>query len=107
MEVLPKLLAEVEEGKRTRFGFTFIDADWANRSIYFDLAVKMSVTRACICVDNMVFMGTIVSLEAQKKEGVQGARNLVEEAGTDQRIDTLVLQTVGKAYDGFLFEVVR
>ena len=108
LAVLAKLLAEVEEGKRARFGFTFIDADWTNRAVYFDFAVKMSVARACICVDNMVVRGTIVSPEAQSDEGVQGARQLVEEAGRDQRVDAVVLQTVGeKDYDGFLFAVVR
>ena len=107
-EVMPKLLAEVEQGKRERVGFTFIDADWENRWVYFNLAVKMSAARACVCVDNMVVRGTLVAPEEQGDEGVQGARKLVEEVGKDERVDAVVLQTVGeKDYDGFLFAVVR
>ncbi|KAL9132345.1 MAG: hypothetical protein Q9175_006487, partial [Cornicularia normoerica] len=53
MDVLPTLHEEIESGKREKFGFTFIDADKLNNYNYFDWAVKMSVPRACICVDNI------------------------------------------------------
>ncbi|RWA05254.1 hypothetical protein EKO27_g9850, partial [Xylaria grammica] len=39
---------------------------------------------------------------------VQGARRVVENAGKDSRIDSVVMQFVGeKGYDGMLMAVVR
>ncbi|MCJ1407517.1 hypothetical protein MMC19_001588 [Ptychographa xylographoides] len=108
LKVLPKLKAEIDSGKRARFGFVFIDADKENNWAYFDQAVDMSVSRACVCVDNMVRMGRLVAEEAQGKTGVIGARQVIENAGKDARVDAVVMQTVGeKNYDGFLMAVVK
>ncbi|KAL9047009.1 MAG: hypothetical protein Q9214_000306 [Letrouitia sp. 1 TL-2023] len=105
-EVLPKLLQEVEQGKRERFGFTFIDADKLNNWTYLDLAVKMSVPRACIVVDNVVAHGRLV--DAQGDVMAEGAREVVERVGRDDRVEGTVLQTVGDhGYDGFLIAVVK
>ncbi|KAI4210783.1 MAG: hypothetical protein LQ351_006365 [Letrouitia transgressa] len=105
-EILPKLLQEIEQGKRERFGFTFIDADKLNNYNYFDLAVKMSVPRACIVVDNVVAHGKLV--DAQGDVMAQGGRDVVERVGRDDRVDGTVLQTVGEhGYDGFLIAAVK
>lgn len=106
-EVVPKLLAEIEAGKLERIGFTFIDADKLNNWTYFDLAVKMSVPGAAIVIDNMSGNGR---LHDEKYDSVhaRGGRKAVEEIGKDDRVDGVLLQTVGsKGYDGFLMAVVK
>ena len=109
VEVLPKIAAEVEAGTRPRFGLTFIDADKDNNWFYFDLAVKISYPRSVIFVDNVVRRGTTADAEAAKHDPkIQGSRVVIENAGKDSRVDSVVLQTVGeKSYDGFLMAVVK
>ena len=42
LDVLPKLEQEIERGRRERFDFMFLDADWENQYNYLDHAVKLS-----------------------------------------------------------------
>ncbi|MCJ1307592.1 hypothetical protein MMC25_001239 [Agyrium rufum] len=109
LESLPKIQAEIEEDKRSKFGFVFIDADKGNNWAYFDWAVKLCLPRATLYVDNIVWMGTLASEEEAKKDpDVAGARELVEKVGIDSRVDAVVIQTVGeKTYDGWLMAVVN
>lgn len=104
MDVLPRLYAEIEAGEREKFGFTFIDADKLNNYNYFDWAVKMSLPRACICVDNIVSLGKLaMEEEAVDNDMVRGGRECVERVGADERVEATVLQTVGeKMYDGYV-----
>ncbi|KAI9728607.1 MAG: hypothetical protein M1834_007635 [Cirrosporium novae-zelandiae] len=107
VEVLPQLFAKIEEGSLERIGFTFIDADKINNYTYFDWAVKMSRSGACIIVDNMLARGQLLNSEARGDGHVQGARKLIEEAGKDDRVESLVMQMVGeRGYDGFFMAVV-
>ena len=109
LDVLPPLAAEIEQGKRPRFDFAFIDADKENAWPYFDLAVKTTVPRGVIYVDNVVRKGLLADVELAKRNPVvAGVRRLVEEVGKDQRVDAVVLQTVDeKSYDRFLMAVVK
>ncbi|GAB7355368.1 hypothetical protein MBLNU459_g5892t1 [Dothideomycetes sp. NU459] len=107
LDVLPRMLKDIQEGSRPPFGFTYIDADKENNWAYFDLAVGMSRPGATIYVDNIVRGGLLVSEERKDDEDVQGARRLVENVGNDSRVDAVVQQTVAeKSYDGFLMAVV-
>jgi len=107
IEVLPRLLEEVKAGKRQKLGFTFIDADKPNNWNYFDLAVQMSVPKAWVVVDNVVRQGKVADFE-NKDPRFQGARDAIENAGKDPRVDSVVIQTVGeKNYDGALWAVVN
>jgi len=107
LDAMSGLHAEIERGNKPPFGFVFIDADKENNWTYFDLAVKMSATRACVFVDNVVVKGNLVNPEAQGDEMVQGARQVIEEVGRDKRVEAVVLQTVcEKSYDGVLMAVV-
>ena len=65
--------------------------------------------RTCIYVDNVVRQGKLASAEAAKGDRrIDGCRKLVENAGKDDRVEALVLQTVSeKNYDGFLMAVVK
>lgn len=109
LDVLPRLAEEIEQNKRERFDFAFIDADKENAWPYFDWAVKMTVPRGVVYVDNVVRKGQLADAELAKRDSiVAGIRRVVEEVGKDLRVDAVVLQTVGeKNYDGFLMAVVK
>jgi predicted O-methyltransferase YrrM len=109
LDVLPRLMTDIEHGKRDRFDFTFIDADKANALHYFDWAVKLSVPRACIYVDNMVRKGFLAYEELAKHDrNADGIRKALEGIGKDERVDASLLQTVSdKNYDGFVMAVVK
>jgi predicted O-methyltransferase YrrM len=106
IEVLPQLAQEVKDGKQAKFQFVFIDADKENNWNYVEVAIGMCDPGACIIVDNVVRKGKV----AQDTEDprVAGARRVIENIGKDDRLEGIVLQTVGeKNYDGFLFAVVK
>lgn len=108
LDVLPKLAEEIASGKREKFDFVFIDADWENQWNYFDWGVKLSRgSGAVVYVDNVVrqLLEAGVVGENPREEGVE---DLVERVGRDGRVDAVVMQTVGaKDYDGFLMAVVK
>ncbi|CAG5156366.1 uncharacterized protein ALTATR162_LOCUS4164 [Alternaria atra] len=106
MDVLPDLVQQVKEGKRAKFDFVFIDADKENNWNYVDLALEMCESGACVIVDNVVRKGQLA--EETDDPRIAGARRVVENVGKDDRLDGVVLQTVGeKSYDGFLLAVVK
>lgn len=109
LEVLPKLVEEVQAGKRAPFDFVFIDADKKNNLAYFDFALQMTKPRTCIYVDNVVRRGQLADESiAKKDENIDGARRLVESVGKNDKVEGVVLQTVSeKNYDGFLLAVVK
>jgi predicted O-methyltransferase YrrM len=108
LEVLPRLEREIEEGRRERFDFVFIDADWDNQWAYFDWGVRLSKGKGSVVyVDNVVRQLLEIGAvgPAAKDEKVE---NLVEMVGKDERVEAVVMQTVGaKDYDGFLMAVVK
>ncbi|KAH7392649.1 O-methyltransferase-like protein family 3 [Pyrenochaeta sp. MPI-SDFR-AT-0127] len=106
IEVLPKLAEEVKAGKRDKFQFVFIDADKENNWNYVDIAIGICEPGAAIIVDNVVRMGRLANDTNDPR--VAGARRVVENIGKDDRLDGIVLQTVGeKSYDGFLLAIVK
>jgi predicted O-methyltransferase YrrM len=106
IEVLPKLVEEVKAGKRGKYQLVFIDADKENNWSYVDTAIGMCDPGACIIVDNVVRKGQLPNADGDAR--VQGARKVVEAIGRDERLDGVVVQTVGeKNYDGFLIAVVK
>ncbi|KAJ5225920.1 hypothetical protein N7468_007145 [Penicillium chermesinum] len=107
LEVLPKLAAEIEEGKRERFDFVFIDADWPNQWNYFDWGVKLSNgPGSAIYIDNAVknmFVEGVVG-DHLKEDGL----DVVAQIGADTRVEATVIQTVAaKSYDGIVLAVVK
>jgi len=108
LESLPKIKEEIQNGKRPKFDFTFIDADKENNWAYFDYAADMSVSGAPILVDNVIRRGYIIQKEHMDESPVVGAREVIENAGKDSRVDACLMQTVSeKNYDGFLYAIVR
>lgn len=110
LDVLPRIRAEVEGSNRGLFDFVFVDADKQNNLTYFNESIAMCRSRACIIVDNVVRKGAIVDDTAAGEDGrVKGARQVIEAAGSDERIlSATMVQTVGeKGWDGFLLCVVK
>jgi len=108
LETMRKLQDVIGSGERPRFGFVFIDADKENNWAYFNLAANMTLPGGSIFVDNVVRKGNVIKEEMQSNNLVQGAMKVIEEVGKDQRVDAVVMQTVGeKNYDGFLMAVVK
>lgn len=106
VEVLPKIVEEVKQGKLGEFQLVFIDADKENNWNYVDTAIGLCEPGACIIVDNVVRKGQLAHDTDDPR--VMGARRVVENVGKDDRLDGVVVQTVGdKNYDGFLIAVVQ
>ncbi|KAF7896171.1 hypothetical protein EAF00_006186 [Botryotinia globosa] len=91
VDILPGLLKEIEEGKRDRFGLTFIDADKLNNWTYFDYGVRMSYSGAAVFLNNMACMGDLVREDRFDDPHVEGARTAIENAGKDERFDCVVM----------------
>jgi len=108
LDVLPRIAKEIEEGKRERFDFVFIDADWDNQWNYFDWGVKLSNGKGSVLyVDNTV-RELLENGSVGPNEKDPNIDSLVEKVGKDERVDATVIQTVGsKSYDGFLLAVVK
>ena len=92
LDVLPEIYEDIKAGKKERVGFTFIDADKGNNYNYVEWAIKMSVPKACIVVDNVVAKGGMYDAESDDYL-VLGGRDAVEKIGKDPRLDATVLQT--------------
>jgi predicted O-methyltransferase YrrM len=110
VDVLPKIKEDVAEGRRPKFDFVFIDADKPNNLNYYNAAVPMCRSRGCVMVDNVVRRGRLADDNAAREDpNVQGARDVIEAAGKDDRLmSTSMIQTVGeKNYDGFLICIVK
>lgn len=106
VDVLATLLSEVENGQRERFQFVFIDADKENNWNYVELALGMCEPGSVIIVDNVVRKGQVAGETEDSR--VAGAKRVIENIGKAERLDGVVLQTVGeKSYDGFLMAVVK
>jgi predicted O-methyltransferase YrrM len=106
VDVLAHLSKEVQAGSRPRFGFVFIDADKANNWRYFQLSIDMIISNSVICVDNAVRNGQLADW-SDSDPSVLGSREVVEKAGREPGVDSVLLQTVGeKGYDGWLWAVV-
>ena len=70
--------------------------------------MEISTPGAPIVVDNIVRRGELVDESKLDDEGVKGAREVVEKAGSDERVMGVVIQMVGeKSWDGQLVAVVK
>lgn len=106
VNVLARLRGEAQAGSRPQFGFVFIDADKTNNWRYFQLSMDMIIPNSVICVDNVVRNGQLVDW-SDSNPSVLRSREVVEKAGREPGVDSVLLQTVGeKGYDGWLWAVV-
>ncbi|KAI1434930.1 O-methyltransferase [Xylaria sp. CBS 124048] len=106
LDILPQVAEEIKSGKKPKLGFVYIDADKENNWNYLDQSIPLCEPGALIYVDNVVRGGRLVDPEDQDVSTL-GARHVIEMAGKDDRIESVVLQSVGeKSYDGMLLAIV-
>ncbi|KAK3075117.1 hypothetical protein LTR53_001871 [Teratosphaeriaceae sp. CCFEE 6253] len=103
-EIMPALAAE---GKV--FDFVFIDANWDQQALYFDLAVGMTRRGGAVYVDNVVR-----NLLDVPEEGDEADWSLIEKVQADDRVSATVMPTlsthkveISALVDGYLLAVVK
>jgi predicted O-methyltransferase YrrM len=82
--------------------------DWENQWNYFEYGVKLPAGRgSVIYVDNAV--KNLVQSNMGQPGGIESYQDgLLAKVGNDDRVDAVVMQTVGgKGDDGFLLAVVK
>ncbi len=88
------------------FDLVFIDADKENNVGYLEWALRLTRPGSVILVDNVIREGAILSPDPD--DVVRATRRTLEVMGSDPRLDTAVLQTVGaKHWDGFALALVK
>ncbi|PWY69009.1 S-adenosyl-L-methionine-dependent methyltransferase [Aspergillus sclerotioniger CBS 115572] len=108
LDVLPKLDEEIQRGERQRFDFVFIDADWPNQWKYFDYGVKLATGKGSVVFVDNVVLAMLDYGHVGPEERDESVVPLVEEVAKDERVEAVVMQTLGaKQYDGFLMAVVK
>ncbi|KAK4953799.1 hypothetical protein LTR10_008403 [Elasticomyces elasticus] len=103
-DIMPKL---AEDGKV--FDFVFIDANWDQQALYFDLAVNMTRKGGAIYVDNVVR-----NLLDVPEDDDEADWSLIEHVKNDGRVSATLMPTlsthkvdVSALVDGFLLAVVK
>ena len=88
------------------FDLVFIDADKRNNARYLEAALRLSRPGTVIVVDNVVRHGDVVRADTDDPS-VVGTRAVLAAMGSDPRLVTTALQTVGeKGWDGFAVALV-
>ncbi len=88
------------------FDFAFIDADKPSNPDYFRWALKLGRPGSLIVVDNVVREGEVAQAGSTDR-AVAGVRRVLELMGSEPRVTSTALQTVGaKGYDGFSISLV-
>ena len=94
-------------GLTGQFDLIFIDADKPNNPNYIEWALKLSRPGTVIILDNVVRDGKVTD-PASTDANVKGARAGFDLFGSDPRLDSTALQTVGlKGWDGFILGRVK
>lgn len=88
------------------FDLIFIDADKDGYPQYLELTMRLSRIGTVIVADNVVRDGKVADASSDDKL-VKGVRDFLAKAADDQRLEGIVVQTVGsKGYDGFALFIV-
>jgi predicted O-methyltransferase YrrM len=88
------------------FDLIFIDADKDGYPQYLELTLRLSRVGTVIVADNVVRDGKVADASSEDKL-VKGVRDFLAMAAADERLEGIVVQTVGsKGYDGFALFIV-
>ena len=82
LETLNQLLASGQAGK---FDFAFIDADKENYERYYELCLKLIRPGGLIMIDNVLWLGKVIDIEAQDRE-TKAIRTFNDRLHSDERI---------------------
>lgn len=109
MDVFPRIVKDVKDGKRPKLDFVFIDANKQNNLEYFQFALEVVRPGGAIVIDNVVRRGGVVDPKARDENPqVIGTVRAIEGIGKETRVDAVILQVVSdKSYDGFLTAIVK
>jgi predicted O-methyltransferase YrrM len=103
LDVLPQIQAE----QLGPFDLIFIDADKPPYLEYFNWALELSRPGTLIIADNVVRFGGVLEADS-KDERVVGVQRLNSALAADDRVKSVILQTVGaKGHDGMALALVR
>jgi predicted O-methyltransferase YrrM len=80
----------VEQGQQDSFDFIFIDADKANYSAYYELAVQLARPGGMIAVDNVLWYGRVAD-EADTSKQTSSIRQINQKILTDTRVEMCML----------------
>ena len=88
------------------FDLVFIDADKENNVSYVEWAITLGRPGTVIVVDNIARGGRVLD-PAPDDEQAKAVRAMFDMMGSDPRLDTAAIQTVGtKGWDGFAVALV-
>jgi predicted O-methyltransferase YrrM len=103
LESLPALVARGD----APFDMVFIDADKGNYPAYLDWTLRVTRPGSLIVADNVVRGGAVLAPDGGD-ERAQGARAFNAALAAEPRLESVVLQVVGrKGHDGIALAVVR
>lgn len=101
LDSLPRLQERGEQ-----FDLVFIDADKENNVAYVEWAIRLGRPGTVIVVDNIARSGRVLDPRPDDQQA-QAIRAMFDMMGTDPRLDTAAIQTVGaKGWDGFAVALV-
>ncbi|MBB2988870.1 putative O-methyltransferase YrrM [Mycolicibacterium iranicum] len=101
LDSLPRLQERGEQ-----FDLVFIDADKENNVAYVEWAIRLGRPGTVIVVDNIARSGRVLDPRPDDQQA-QAIRAMFDVMGTDPRLDTAAIQTVGaKGWDGFAVALV-
>lgn len=87
---LTTLTQLIEQGQSNTFDFIFIDADKANYSAYYDLAVQLARPGGMVAVDNVLWYGRVADA-ADTSNQTTNIRLLNQKILDDARVDMCML----------------
>lgn len=87
---LETLQSLVDKGESGTFDFAFIDADKANYSNYYELALQLLRPGGLVAVDNVLWSGKVADKDVTDKQ-TQAIRALNEEIFHDKRVEISML----------------
>jgi predicted O-methyltransferase YrrM len=103
LDILPSLIAD----QIAPFDFIFIDADKPPYAKYFEFALKLARKGTIIVCDNVIREGKVLDKNSDD-EKVKGVQILNEMLSENNKVTSIILQTVGvKEYDGMVVAVVN
>jgi len=99
-------LSQLVDQKSPPFDFIFIDADKPGYPDYLEWSLKLSRPGSVIVADNIIRDGGVIDPN-HKDPRVQAVRKFNQMLGSNPRLSSTALQTVGsKGYDGFAVALV-
>ena len=99
------VLAALQQEQAGPFDLVFIDADKANNPHYVKAALALSRKGTIIITDNVVRKGRIT--DSSTEPDIVGTQRLFADLAGDRRVQSTVLQTVGrKGWDGLALTLV-